>query len=166
MYLNLWSYKAVRHRYSNPMIQPELEGSTQGYPLVSVEVLRFDTTNGNHVKDILLKLNLPDHRILKDGQALQKALGTRLNMSTAYHPETGGQSKRTIQTLEDMLQACIMDFGGSWDTHLSLVEFSYNNSYHKSIKYAPFEALNGRKSRSLMIWAKVGESQLIGPEIV
>ncbi|GJY81921.1 hypothetical protein Tco_0494672 [Tanacetum coccineum] len=67
MYLNLWSYKVVRHRYSNPMIQPEPEGSTQGYPLVSVEVLRFYTSAGNPVKDILLKLNLPDHRILKDG---------------------------------------------------------------------------------------------------
>ncbi|GJV20955.1 reverse transcriptase domain-containing protein [Tanacetum coccineum] len=67
-------------------------------------------------------------------QALQKALGTKLNMSTAYHPETDGQSERTIQTLEDMLRACVMDFGGSWDTHLPLVEFSYNNSYHASIK--------------------------------
>ncbi|GJX88247.1 putative reverse transcriptase domain-containing protein [Tanacetum coccineum] len=69
-------------------------------------------------------------------------------------------------TLEDMLRACVMDFGGSWDTHLSLVEFSYNNSYHKSIKCAPFEALYGRKCRSPVIWAEVGESQLIGPEIV
>ncbi|GKC87251.1 hypothetical protein Tco_1147900 [Tanacetum coccineum] len=67
MYLNLWSYKVVRHRYSNPMIQPELEGSTQGYPLDSVEVLRFYTSAGNPVKEILLKLNLPDHRIRKDG---------------------------------------------------------------------------------------------------
>ncbi|GJX52193.1 putative reverse transcriptase domain-containing protein [Tanacetum coccineum] len=67
-------------------------------------------------------------------QVLQKALGTRVNMSTAYHPETDGQSERTIPTLEDMLRACVMDFGGSWDTHLLLVEFSYNNSYQKSIK--------------------------------
>nr|GEZ46165.1 putative reverse transcriptase domain-containing protein [Tanacetum cinerariifolium] len=73
------------------------------------------------------------------------ALGTRLNMSTAYHPMTNGQSEHTIQTLEDMLRACVMDFGGSWVTHLSLVEFSYNNSYHKSIKCAPFEALYGQK---------------------
>ncbi|GJY36926.1 putative reverse transcriptase domain-containing protein, partial [Tanacetum coccineum] len=99
-------------------------------------------------------------------QALQKALGTKLNMSTAYHPETEGQSERTIQTLEDMLRACVMDFGSSWDTHLPLVEFCYNNSYHKSIKCAPFEALYGRKCRSPVIWAEVGESQLIGPEIV
>nr|GFB06922.1 putative reverse transcriptase domain-containing protein [Tanacetum cinerariifolium] len=78
-------------------------------------------------------------------QALQKALGTKLNMSTAYHPETDGQSERTIQTLKDILRACVMDFGGSWDTHLPLVEFSYNNSYHESIKCAPFEALYGQK---------------------
>ncbi|GJZ68491.1 putative reverse transcriptase domain-containing protein [Tanacetum coccineum] len=99
-------------------------------------------------------------------QALQEALGTRLDMSTAYHPQTDGQSERTIQTLEDMLRACVMDFGGSWDTHLPLVEFSYNNSYHTSIKCAPFEALYGRKCRSPVIWTEVGESQLIGPEIV
>ncbi|GJY82420.1 putative reverse transcriptase domain-containing protein [Tanacetum coccineum] len=99
-------------------------------------------------------------------QALQKALGTKLHMSTAYHPETDGQSERTIQTLEDMLRACVMDFGGSWDTHLPLVEFSYNNSYHTSVKCAPFEALYGRKCRSPVIWTEVGESQLIGPEIV
>nr|GEU50249.1 putative reverse transcriptase domain-containing protein [Tanacetum cinerariifolium] len=66
--------------------------------------------------------------------ALQEALGTKLHMSTTYHPETDGQSERTIQALEDMLRACVMDFGGSWDTHLPLVEFSYNNSYHTSIK--------------------------------
>ncbi|GKA07586.1 reverse transcriptase domain-containing protein [Tanacetum coccineum] len=99
-------------------------------------------------------------------QVLQKALGTQVFMSTAYHPETDGQSERTIQTLEDMLRACVMDFGGSWDTHLPLIEFSYNNSYHKSIKCSPFEALYGRKCRSPVIWNEVGESQLIGPELV
>ncbi|GKC43613.1 putative reverse transcriptase domain-containing protein [Tanacetum coccineum] len=65
-------------------------------------------------------------------------------MSTAYHPETDGQSERTIQTLEDMFRACLIDFGKSWDHYLPLVEFSYNNSYHASIKAAPFEALYGR----------------------
>ncbi|GJU40877.1 putative reverse transcriptase domain-containing protein [Tanacetum coccineum] len=87
-------------------------------------------------------------------------------MSTAYHPETDGQSERTIQTLEDMLRACVMNFGGRWDTHLPLVEFSYNNSYHTSIKCVPFEALYEEKCRSPVIWTEVGESQLIGPEIV
>ncbi|GJY17871.1 putative reverse transcriptase domain-containing protein [Tanacetum coccineum] len=92
--------------------------------------------------------------------------GTRLDMSMAYHPQTDGQSERTIQTLEDMLRACIQDFRGSWDVHLSLVEFSYNNSYHSSVRCAPFEALYGRKCRSPIMWAEVGEVQLIGPELV
>ncbi|GKD06723.1 putative reverse transcriptase domain-containing protein, partial [Tanacetum coccineum] len=80
-------------------------------------------------------------------KSFNKALGTRLDMSTAYHPETDGQSERTIQTLEDLLRACVLDFRKGWDRHLPLVEFSYNNSYHTSIKAAPFEALYGRKCR-------------------
>ncbi|GJX00766.1 putative reverse transcriptase domain-containing protein [Tanacetum coccineum] len=99
-------------------------------------------------------------------RSLQKALGTSLDMSTAYHPQTDGQSERTIQTLEDMLRACVIDFGKGWVNHLPLVEFSYNNSYHASIKAAPFEALYGRKCRSPVCWAEVGEVQLTGPEIV
>ena len=89
-----------------------------------------------------------------------KALGTWLDMSTTYHPQTDGQSERTIQTLEDMLR--IVDFGNGWENHLPLVEFSYNNSYHTSIQAAPFEALYGRKCRSPICWAKVGNSQLTG----
>ncbi|GKA06486.1 putative reverse transcriptase domain-containing protein [Tanacetum coccineum] len=99
-------------------------------------------------------------------RSLQKALGTSLDMSTAYHPQTDGQSERTIQTLEDMLRACVIDFGNGWVKHFPLVEFSYNNSYHASIKAAPFEALYGRKCRSPVCWAEVGEVQLTGPEIV
>ncbi|GJV50192.1 putative reverse transcriptase domain-containing protein [Tanacetum coccineum] len=98
--------------------------------------------------------------------SLQKALGTSLDMSTAYHPQTDGQSERTIQTLEDMLRACVIDFGNGWVKHLPLVEFSYNNSYHASIKAAPFEALYGRKCRSPVCWAEVGQVQLTGPELV
>ncbi|GJW30439.1 putative reverse transcriptase domain-containing protein [Tanacetum coccineum] len=99
-------------------------------------------------------------------RSLQNALGTEVNMSTAYHPEIDGQSERTIQTLEDMLRACVIDFGKNWDRHLPLVEFSYNNSYHASIKVAPFEALYGRKCRSPICWSEVGNSQLTGPELV
>ncbi|GKC55046.1 putative reverse transcriptase domain, ribonuclease H-like domain protein [Tanacetum coccineum] len=98
--------------------------------------------------------------------SLQEALGTNLDMSTAYHPQTDGQSERTIQTLEDMLRACVIDFGSSWDRHLPLVEFSYNNSYHASIKAAPYEALYGRKCRSPVCWSEVGDSQLTGPELI
>ncbi|GJU66249.1 reverse transcriptase domain-containing protein [Tanacetum coccineum] len=90
-------------------------------------------------------------------QSMQEALGTRLDMSMAYHPQTDGQSERTIQTLEDILRACILDFGGSWDVHLPLVEFSYNNSYH---------SIYGRKCRLPIMWAEVREGQLIGPELV
>nr|GEU77287.1 putative reverse transcriptase domain-containing protein [Tanacetum cinerariifolium] len=78
-------------------------------------------------------------------RSLQKALGTSLDMCTAYHPDADGQSERTIQTLEDMLRTCTIDSGKGWVNHLPLVEFSYNNSYHASIKAAPFEALYGRK---------------------
>ncbi|GKE05802.1 putative reverse transcriptase domain-containing protein, partial [Tanacetum coccineum] len=99
-------------------------------------------------------------------KSLNKALGTRLDMSTAYHPQTNGQSERTIQTLKEMLRACILDFGKGWDRDLPLVEFSYNNSYHTSIKAAPFEALYGRKCRSPICWAEVGDSQITGPEII
>nr|GEV22804.1 hypothetical protein [Tanacetum cinerariifolium] len=89
--------------------------------------------------------------------SMQEALGTRSNQSTGYHPQTDGQSERTIQTLEEMLRACVMDFRGSWDVHLSLVEFSYNNSYHSSMRCASFEALYSINCRSQIMWAEVGE---------
>nr|GFA10636.1 putative reverse transcriptase domain, ribonuclease H-like domain, aspartic peptidase domain protein [Tanacetum cinerariifolium] len=98
--------------------------------------------------------------------AVQSALGTQLDMSTAYHPQTDRQSERTIQTLVDMLRAYFIDFGKGWEKHLPLVEFSYNNSYQASIKAAPFEALYGRKCRALVCWAEVGDVQLTGPEII
>ncbi|GJU72762.1 putative reverse transcriptase domain-containing protein [Tanacetum coccineum] len=99
-------------------------------------------------------------------RSLQKALEINLDMSTAYRPQTDGQSERTLQTLKDMLRACVIDFGNSWDRHLPLVEFSYNNSYHASIKAAPYEALYGRKCRSPVCWSEVGDSQLTGPELI
>lgn len=94
--------------------------------------------------------------------SLQKALGTTLRMSTTYHPQTDGQSERTIQTLEDMLRSCIPSWKGSWEDHLSLVEFSYNNSYHSSIRCASYEALYGRKCRSPLCWDAVGEKAVLG----
>ncbi|XP_050238193.1 uncharacterized protein LOC126687680 [Mercurialis annua] len=99
-------------------------------------------------------------------KAMQESLGTRLDFSTAFHPQTDGQSERTIQTLEDMLRMCVLDFQGSWDTHLPLIEFSYNNSYHASIEMAPYEALYGRKCRSPICWEEVGERKLSGAEII
>nr|GEY17514.1 putative reverse transcriptase domain-containing protein [Tanacetum cinerariifolium] len=87
-------------------------------------------------------------------------------MSTVYHPQTDGQNGKTIQTLKDMLRACMIDFRSSWDRHLPLVEFSYNNSYHISIKAAPYEALYERKCRSPVCLSELGDSQLISPELI
>nr|GEV01805.1 reverse transcriptase domain-containing protein [Tanacetum cinerariifolium] len=99
-------------------------------------------------------------------QSLQDGLGTQLDMTTAYRPETDRQSERTIQTLKDMLRACVIDFEKGWEKHLLLVEFSYNNSYNASIKAAPVEAIYGRKYRSPVYWAEVGDVQLTGLEII
>ncbi|GKD22522.1 putative reverse transcriptase domain-containing protein [Tanacetum coccineum] len=99
-------------------------------------------------------------------RSFQKALGTNLSMSITYHPETDDQSERTIQTLEDMLRACVIDFGKDRVKHFPLAEFSYNNSYHASIKAAPYEALYGQKYRSPVCWAEVGEAQLTCQELI
>ncbi|GJS19063.1 putative reverse transcriptase domain-containing protein [Tanacetum coccineum] len=102
-----------------------------------------------YLKEVVMRYGIPvsiiydrDPRFASNfWRSLQKALGTSLDMSTAYHPQTDGQSERTIQTLKDMLRACVINFGKGWVNHLPLVKFSYNNSYHTSIKAAPFEAL-------------------------
>nr|GFC66545.1 reverse transcriptase domain-containing protein [Tanacetum cinerariifolium] len=99
-------------------------------------------------------------------RSLQNALGTRLDMSTVYHPETDHQSERTIQTLENMLRTYAIDFRKGWVNHFPLVEFSYNNSYHATVKAAPFEALYGRKCRSPICWTEAGEAQMLGPELI
>ncbi|KAL2230223.1 UNVERIFIED_CONTAM: Transposon Tf2-12 polyprotein [Sesamum indicum] len=99
-------------------------------------------------------------------ESLQRALGTKLHFSTAFHPQTDGQSERTIQTLEDMMRACTMEFKGNWDDHLPLMEFAYNNSFHSSIGMAPYEALYGRRCRSPICWDIEGLRQLEGPELV
>ncbi|GKB53717.1 putative reverse transcriptase domain-containing protein [Tanacetum coccineum] len=127
-----------------------------------------------YLKEVVMRHEIPvsiicdrDPRFASNfKRSLLKALGTNLDMSNAYHPQTDGQNERTIQTLEDMLRACVIDFRKGWVNHLPLVEFSYNNSYHASIKAAPFEALYGRKCRSPVCWAEIGEVQLTGPEIM
>ena len=93
-------------------------------------------------------------------------MGTRLTMSTTFHPQTDGQFERTIQVLEDMLRACVLDHKGSWEEHLPLVEFSYNNSYQASIQMAPYEALYGRPCRSPLCWTEVGESSITSPDLI
>ena len=97
---------------------------------------------------------------------LQEELGTRLNFSTAYHPQTDGQTERLNQILADMLRACVLDFGKTWDKSLPYAEFSYNNSYLASIQMAPYEALYGRKCRTPLLWDQVGESQVFGTDIL
>ena len=99
-------------------------------------------------------------------KSFQRAMGTQLVMSTVFHPQTKGQSERIIQTLEDMLRSCVLDFKGSWEKHLPLVEFAYNNSYQASIQMAPYEALYGRPCRSPVYWTKVGERSTIGLDLV
>ncbi|GKC13255.1 putative reverse transcriptase domain-containing protein, partial [Tanacetum coccineum] len=143
----------------------KLPKSSQGYDTIWVIVDRLTKS----AIFVLMRETDPLEKLarmyLKE-RSLQKALGISLAMSMAYHPETDGQSERTIQTLEDMLRACVIDFGKGWVNHLPLVEFSYSNSYHASIKAAPFEALYGRKCFSPVCWAEVEEVQLTGPKIV
>ncbi|KAL8091387.1 hypothetical protein AgCh_033846 [Apium graveolens] len=99
-------------------------------------------------------------------RSFQECAGTKLNMSTTYHPQTDRKSERTIQTLEDMLRVCTIDFKGSWDDHFPLIEFSYNNSFHASIRMPPYEALYGRRCRYPLYWDEVGERRMLGPEVV
>jgi hypothetical protein len=114
-------------------------------------------------------------KIVSDGGTLfsskfwhkvHRSLGTRLTFSFAYHPQTDGQTERINQILEDMLRACALQYGDSWDKSLAYAEFSYNNSYQKSLKMAPFEALYGRKCRTPLFWNQIGETQVFGPDVL
>ncbi|GJT25970.1 putative reverse transcriptase domain-containing protein [Tanacetum coccineum] len=138
----------------------KLPKSSQGYDTIWVIVDRLTKSA------IFVPMRETDPMEKLARMSLQKALGTNLDMSTAYHLQTNGQSERTIQTLKDMLRAYALDFRKGWVNHLLSVEFSYNNSYHASIKATPFEALYDRKCRSPVCWAEVGQVQLTGPEIV
>ncbi|GJT04687.1 putative reverse transcriptase domain-containing protein [Tanacetum coccineum] len=167
----------VKAKYQKPsglLVQPEIpqwkwENITMDFETDSMEKL-----TRQYLKEVVSRHEVPvsiifdrDSRFTSHfWQSLQKALGTQLDISITYHPQTDGQIERTIQTLEDMLHACMIDFGKGWDKHLPLVEFSYNNSYHTSTKVAPFEALYSRKCRSPICWAEVVDSQLTGLEIV
>ena len=99
-------------------------------------------------------------------QSFQEAMGTELRLSTAYHPQTDGQTERVNQMLKDMLRMCILDFGGGWEKYLPLVEFAYNNSYQFTIGMTPFETLYRRPCRSPACWLEVGDNKLLGPEII
>nr|GEV06077.1 putative reverse transcriptase domain, ribonuclease H-like domain, aspartic peptidase domain protein [Tanacetum cinerariifolium] len=178
MSIDYWELNklTVKNRYPLPMID-DLFDQLQGSSVYS----KVDLRSGYH------QLRVRDEDIPKTAFRMRMSEAIRLtdttrdsymkigknniglcykNMSTSYHSQTDGKRKRTIQTLEDMLQACVIDFGKGWERHLPLVEFSYNNSYHASIKAAPFDALYGRKCRSPVCWAEVGDIQLAGPAII
>ncbi|GJU27214.1 putative reverse transcriptase domain-containing protein [Tanacetum coccineum] len=176
--------KAEHQRPSGLLVQPEipqwkwdnitmdfvtkLPKLSQGYETIVDQLTKM------YLKEVVTRHRIPvliiyDHDgrfALNFWRSLQKALGTSLDMSIAYHPETDEQSERTIQTLEDMIRACMIGIGNGWVKHFPLVEFSYNNNYHASIKAAPFVALYGRRCRSPVCWAEVREVQLTSPEIV
>ncbi|KAK1643105.1 hypothetical protein QYE76_060910 [Lolium multiflorum] len=127
-----------------------------------------------YVKEIVSKHGVPKKIVSDRGsiftsafwKQLQEALGSKLDFSTTYHPQTGGQTESTNQILEDMLRACALNFGGSWEDHLPLAEFSYNNSYQSSIQMAPYEALYGRKCRSPICWFETGENKEFTPDYI
>ncbi|GJZ81702.1 putative reverse transcriptase domain-containing protein, partial [Tanacetum coccineum] len=169
--------KAEHQRLSGLLVQPEipqwkwdnitmdfvtkLPKSSQGYDTIWVIVDRL-TKSAIFVP---IRETDPMEKLARM-YLKEKALGTSLDMSTGYHLQTDGQSERTIQTLEDMQRACVIDFGNGWVRHLPLFKFSYSNSYHTSIKAAPFEALYERKCRSPVCWAEVRDVQHTSPEIV
>jgi hypothetical protein len=106
--------------------------------------------------------NLP----LDFGKGLHKAMGTKLDFSSAYHPQTDGQTERVNQIMEDILRACVLTYGKDWEQSLPYVEFSYNNSYQARLGMSPFEALYGRKCRTPLMWSEVGECTLVRPDLI
>ncbi|KAK1414436.1 hypothetical protein QVD17_30180 [Tagetes erecta] len=138
----------------------------ENYPVSKLAKMYIDEIVSRHGVPLDIISDRDSRYMSRFWQSLQACLGTKLNVSTAYHPQTDGQTERTIQTLEDMLRACVIDFGGNWESHLALIEFSYNNSYHSSIDMAPFEALYGRKCRSPICWTEIGEAQISRPEFI
>jgi hypothetical protein len=109
---------------------------------------------------------LPQQFTSRFWRSFHENMNMKLNFSTAYHPQTDGQTERTNQVLEDMLRACALQHGGSWDKSLPYAEFSYNNSYQASLKMSPFEALYGRKCRTPLYWDQTGERQFSGPDLI
>jgi hypothetical protein len=99
-------------------------------------------------------------------EKLHESMDTKLNFSLAYHLQIDGQTERTNQILKDMLRACALKYGKSWDKNLLYTKFLYNNSYQASIEMAPFEALYGRQCRTLLFWSQMGESHVFGPEVL
>jgi transposase InsO family protein len=99
-------------------------------------------------------------------RSLHKDMGTNLHYSSAFHPQTYGQTERVNQLLEDLLRACVLTYGFDWEKSLSYAEFSCNNSYQASLKMAPFKALYGRKCWTPLMWSEVGERTFFGPATI
>jgi hypothetical protein len=125
--------------------------------------------------DNIVKLHGVPSRIVSDRgtqftsrfwKSLHKTMGTKLDFSSAYHPQTDGQTERVNQIMEDMLRACVLTYGKDWEQSLPYAEFSYNNSYQASLGMSPFEALYGRKCRTPLMWSEVGERTLVGPDLI
>nr|GEX64185.1 reverse transcriptase domain-containing protein [Tanacetum cinerariifolium] len=133
------------------------EAHKENDPLDKLARLYLNRKVARHEIPVLIIYDRDGRFTSKFWKSFQKALGMDICMSTAYHPKTDGQSERTIQTLEDMLRACVIDFVKGWVKHLHLAEFSNNNSYHAIIKAAPYEALYGQKCRSPVCWAEFVE---------
>jgi len=127
-----------------------------------------------YIKEIVRLHGVPSSIVLnrdprftsKFWSSLHQALGTKIHLSFAYHPQTDGQSERTIQSLKDLLRACVLEDSGNWDKHLPLIKFTYNNSFHSSIGMTPYKALYGRKRRTHLCWFEFREKLLLGSELI
>ncbi|WMV50006.1 hypothetical protein MTR67_043391 [Solanum verrucosum] len=153
-------------------VKPENQGSGGLTKDIDTPTWKWEEVN---MEFVIVKLHGATLSIISDRGAqftshfwrsFLSRLGTQVKLSTAFHPQMDGQAERTIQTLEDMLTPCVIDFKGNWDYHLPLIEFSYNNSNHSSIAMAPLDTLYGRRCRSPVGWFEVGEFALLGPEAV
>ena len=136
------------------------------YPTILYAKLYIDRILSLHGVPKTIILDRGTQFVSKFQKELHKSLGTNFIHSSAYHPQTGGQTERVNQILEDMLRACVLTYSDKWDECLSLAEFSYNNSYQESIKMAPFEALYDRRCRTPLNWSKPGERWFFGLDLV
>ncbi|KAA0054087.1 pol protein [Cucumis melo var. makuwa] len=155
-----WEWESVLTKSAHFVPGKSIYTASKWGQLYMTEIVRL------HGVPVSIISDRDTHFTSKFWKGLQLALGTRLDFSTAFHPQTDGQTERLNQILEDMLRACVLEFSGSWDSHLHLMEFAYNNSYQATIGMGPFEALYGKCCRSLVCWGEVGEQRMLGPELV
>eukprot|EP00253_Pinus_taeda_P016684 PITA_16684 len=151
----------VDHRHPAGLLQPH-DIPTSKWQVISMDfVVRLPLISQRH-NAILVIVD----KLTKSAHFIPSTLGAQLNLSTAYHPETDGQTERINQVLEDMLRMYVMDNQTQWERYLPLVEFAYNNSYHNSIEMPPYQALYGRPCRTSLSWEKLEDRVIVGPELV